>query len=174
MEEKKETRAKAKEGDKRIGNEFWKARLTDGREKIFATPESYWEAAIKYFQWVEDNPLNVAEPIKSGDKAGELMYLPKARAMTLMGLAIFLGVDVRTLNNYHSNDGEYKEFFPISTCIREIIRNQKLEGAASGLFNANIIAMELGMKDKKEISGSMAVVWNEQKVYKDGEKDNDE
>jgi hypothetical protein len=33
------------------GNEFWKLRSKHGRDKLFATPELFWQAALEYFQW---------------------------------------------------------------------------------------------------------------------------
>ena len=85
--------------------------------------------------------------------------------MTIEGLCIYLDVTVQTFHNYGSNEKPYKEYFEIVTRIREIIRDQKLTGAMIGCYNANIIARELGMVDKKEVTGSMAVVWNETKKY---------
>ena len=35
--------------DKRIGNQFWKARAKHGRSKIFSSPNQLWKAAIEYF-----------------------------------------------------------------------------------------------------------------------------
>ena len=37
--------------------------------------------------------------------------------------------------------------------MEEIIRQQKFEGAAANLLNANIIARDLGLADKAEITG---------------------
>ena len=156
---------KAKEGDKRIKNEFWKARLKSGRDKIFEKPENLWTAALEYFEWVQDNPLYRNEAIKSGDRAGEIIQIPTERPMTIQGLCIYLDISFETFNNYGSNQDPWKDFFAIVTRIREIIKDQKLAGAIIGAYNANIVARELGMADKKEVSSSMSVVWNETKKY---------
>ncbi|MDC9826565.1 terminase small subunit, partial [Devosia sp. ZB163] len=37
--------------------------------------------------------------------------------------------------------------------VDEIIRAQKFEGAAAGLLNPNIIARDLGLADKQELTG---------------------
>lgn len=39
----------------------------------------------------------------------------------------------------------------VTTRIDEIIYKQKFEGAAVGAFNANIIARDLGLADKKDV-----------------------
>lgn len=124
------------------GNQFWLARASHGRDKIFSSPEVLWEAALEYFQWVEDNPLiehkvtqYMGKPIK--------MEVPKMRAMTIDGLCLFLDIDEQTLTNYQKRD----DFIGIVTKIKKTIRDQKLTGAAADLLNANIIAREIGLKD---------------------------
>jgi hypothetical protein len=44
-----------------------------------------------------------------------------------------------------------KEFSDVITHIEEIIKTQKFTYAAVNMFNANIIARDLGIKDNKEI-----------------------
>jgi len=134
-------------GDKRIGNDFWKQRTKHGRDKLFETPEILLEAACEYFQWCLDNPL--METIIQGNKKWEV---PKMRAMTESGLCIFLDIERQTLDNY-SNKESYKDFFAVITRIKDIIRTQKFEGASAGFLNANIIARDLGLSDKQELTG---------------------
>lgn len=127
-------------------NKFWKARAKHGRGKIFETPEILEGAANEYFKWCIDNPLY--EVVIQGGKQWDV---PKMRAMTVEGLCIFMDVMTKTFNNYCDKSNEsYKDFLPITTRIKEAIRTQKFEGAAAGLLNANIIARDLGLKDKSE------------------------
>lgn len=127
-------------------NDFWKKRYKHGRDKLFATPDSLLDGAYQYFKWVKKNPLY--ESVVSG---GKVLTLPKMRAMTIEGMCIFLGIDSRTFWNYcDESNKNYKDFIPITTHIKEIIRTQKFEGAAAGFLNANIIARDLGLKEKTE------------------------
>ncbi len=48
-----------------LGNQFWKLRSKHGRDKIFADPETMWEAACDYFQWCVDTPLMEVQQAKS-------------------------------------------------------------------------------------------------------------
>src|SRR5690554_3727915 len=132
-----------------IGNQFWKARATSGRDKIFSTPECLWKSCCEYFQWVEDNPLIEMRPFAY---QGEVVQepVPKMRAMTINGLCIFLDIDLKTWNNYKNSEG-YEDFFPVVTQAENIIYEQKFTGAAADLLNANIISRELGLKDKQQI-----------------------
>lgn len=139
--------------DKRIGNRFWEARSTHGRNPIFKDPGQLWEACLEYFQWVEDNPLK-AEKIFSYQ--GEIIRgdVNKMRAMTIGGLCIFLDICKNTWDNYRDN----KDFLTVTTRVEEIIKDQKFSGAAADLLNPNIIARDLGLRDisKVEHSGNMS------------------
>jgi hypothetical protein len=161
----------AKEGDKRLGNSFWERRATHGRDTAY-TPETLEKTALEYFQWVRDNPWIKLEPIRSGDKAGELIEVPTERPMTKTGFCIFAGISRDTFNNYCSNKENYKDFFDISTRICEVIRNNKFEGAVVKAFDGSIIARDLGLADKKEIAANTTIVWNEEKTY-DTDKETD-
>jgi len=137
------------------GNQFWRQRATHGRDKIFKTPELMLEAAFDYFQWVEDNPLTKAI-VYQGAVAGNEDLM---RAMTIKGLCIYWGVNTKYLNDFISdldlNKKEDKDFSEVISTIKEIIETQKFEGASAGLLNPNIIARDLGLADKKELSGSV-------------------
>ena len=131
-------------------NQFWKARSSHGRSKIFESPDVLWQAACEYFEWVEENPWHKYDPVKAGPNFGESVLTPVGRPMTLTGLCLFLDISKDTFDNYCSNKEDYKDYFVIANKIKDIIRNQKFEGAAVGVFNANIIARDLGLIDKTE------------------------
>jgi hypothetical protein len=46
-------------------------------------------------------------------------------------------------------------FAAVTEAIEQCIKEQKFGGAAANLLNANIIARDLGLVDKKDISGSI-------------------
>ena len=130
-------------------NQFWKQRSKHGRDKIFTTPEILWEAATEYFEWCDANPLQQQNWVgKDGDEVVRKLIRP----YTLSGLCVFLECEERSLRNYSLKE-EYKDFFPVVHRIEQIIKTQKFEGAAVGLFNANIISRDLGLADKNEVTG---------------------
>lgn len=131
-------------------NQFWKMRSKHGRDKIFKTPEVLWEAACEYFQWCDENPWMKNEAIKSGEKVGKLVKVPTARPYTLSGLCIFLGVNQAYFRNFEANNKNSQDFSAVLSRIHEVIYTQKLEGAAVGAFNANIIARDLGLSEKHD------------------------
>lgn len=138
------------------GNKFWKARATHGRGKIFKTPASMLNAAYEYFDWVYENPLEKAIVYQGGvsECTEKLM-----RAMTIKGLCIFWGVNGQYLNDFVKgldlSNKKGKDFSIVIDTIYEIIETQKFEGASAGLLNPNIIARDLGLTDKKELSGNV-------------------
>lgn len=139
------------------GNQFWKLRSKHGRDKLFATPELMWEAACEYFQWCEDNPFykSEAKVVNGGYKepgSVEIAELPMMRPFTLHGLCLYLDCNTQYFKTFKAQlKAEDKDFNTILTRIEETIYSQKFSGAASGFFNANIIARDLGLADKKEL-----------------------
>jgi len=75
--------------------------------------------------------------------------IPKLRAMTISGLCLFLDITTETWREYCIKEG----FSSVTKNIAEVIRTQKFCGAAADLLNANIIARDLGLADKRELTG---------------------
>ncbi|WP_223834359.1 DNA-packaging protein [Spirosoma profusum] len=134
-----------------VGNQFWKLQYKHGRDKIFKNPQLLWEAACEYFQWCDENPLETLE-FNGKDAVG--CIVPKMRAYTWSGLECYVGI--YSLRDYKTNP-DYEAFSQVITRISAIMYTQKFEGAAAGLLNANLISRDLGLADKKEISGELGV-----------------
>ena len=115
------------------GNRFWEARSSHGRKPIFETAEDLWNACVEYFAWVEENPLYTTELVK------------------YQGSALFLDIDVTT---WKAQAKRSKDFSTVVTRAEGIIYDQKFSGAAADLLNANIIARDLGLADKREHTGN--------------------
>jgi hypothetical protein len=131
-----------------VGNQFWKLRSKHGRDKLFATPELLREAAFEYFQWVDDHPWHKNEAIKGGEMAGETMRVATERPYTLTGLWLYLGASEEFWRAFKK--ANHLDFLGVIDEIEQIVYTQKFEGAAVGAFNANIIARDLGLRDKTE------------------------
>ena len=136
------------------GNQFWKARTKHGRDRLFSSADTLWDACCEYFQWVEDNPLYSDELVKF---QGTAKHEPVARmrAMTIEGLCLFLDIDVLTWRRWRDVD----DFCSVVARVESVIKSQKFAGAAADLLNPNIIARDLGLKDGVDHSsadGSMS------------------
>ena len=147
---------KLKEGDKRIGNQFWKLRSKHGRDRLFATPKLLWDAACEYFQWCEDHPLWEVKGFAFQGVVTKEKF-PKMRAMTLSQLCFYLNCSQSYFREFKSNlkPNESQLDYDFLTVIREIeetIYNQKFQGASADLLNANIIARDLGLADRSDVT----------------------
>jgi len=70
------------------------------------------------------------------------------RAMTIMAFQLFADICPNTWKNYKETD----DFMLIIRRIEKVIYSQKFEGAGADLLNANIIARDLGLKDKTDVT----------------------
>lgn len=131
------------------GNTFYQfVQKPTGRPKKYS-PNRLWKKAQLYFDWITKNPLYEQKSFANGT----VKNVPKMRAMTELTFCLYAGIDRATWRHYKSGDADYKDFFIIANTIADIIYSQKLEGAASDLLNANIIARHLGLKEHSELTG---------------------
>lgn len=143
--------ADQRESDGRFapGNSIWLTRMHHGAPRTYKGPEELAAACLDYVKWVQENPLKEAKVVSSGGKA-DIISVDKMRAMTLNGLCIHLDVHTQTWYDWKKSRPDLSG---VMARAEAIIRAQKFEGAAADLLNANIIARELGLADKAELSG---------------------
>jgi len=130
------------------GNKFWEARSSSGANPKFSGPDELWPACVEYFEWVEANPL--AESIAYQGKVS-VDVVPKMRAMTIQGLCNFLDISKETWLLWRNTR---TDLIGVVKKVESIIYQQKFEGASGGFLNPNIIARDLGLSDKKELTGA--------------------
>lgn len=131
------------------GNRFWEARSSAGAKPKFENGEDLWKACVEYFEWVDANPLYEDRLVTF---QGFARHEPaaKMRAMTVDGLLLFIDVTWQTWGVWKASRPDLSETIARA---EKVIRSQKFAGAAADLLNANIIARDLGLADKGEISG---------------------
>lgn len=128
---------------------MWTKRSKHGRDKIFKTPEALWEAALEYFEHVDSTPFLV-EKRTTTDKGVRVEEEYKRRPYTIAAMCIFFGTHEGYWREFRRRAGD--DYSPVIMAVDSIIKNNKMEGATSGIFNANIISRELGLADKQEIN----------------------
>lgn len=124
---------------------YWKR--AQGRPPAFETPEDLWKSCIQYFRWVESHPL-VEEKANVFRGLITRYEVTKMRAMTLSAMCLYIGITRETWTQYRKKDG----FSDICTRVDEIIKSQKFEGAAAEMLNPAIIARDLGLAEKRQIT----------------------
>lgn len=136
------------------GNRFWEARSSHGAKPKFSNPEDLWEACREYFEWNADNPLQ-EQKLVSFQGVTSKESVSKMRAMTINALCLFIDVTHDTWIQWRKKRPDLSE---VITRAEAIIFQQKFEGASADMLNPNIIARDLGLADKKELTspdGSM-------------------
>ena len=163
---------------------YWEWRKNTGRPKAIRTPKEMWGYACDYFRSIDEHPFLKPEQRKSPIKIGKgslidddlmeeiknpVINLKTIRPYTWAGFEAYLferGI-LANLDHYKCNlENRYQEFIGVLRAIDKIMFAQKFEGAAVGVFNANIIARDLGLADKSELR-----VAEEQPLFGDGEND---
>lgn len=135
------------------GNRLWEARSSAGPKPKFEHGEvgaaKLRKSCTEYFEWVEVNPLHAGHVVSfQGD--AKIIAVPKMRAMTVMGLCIFLDIHIDTWIEWRKSRSDLSD---VIAGVEQVIRTQKFEGASADLLNANIISRELGLADKQELTG---------------------
>lgn len=132
------------------GNRFWEARSTHGRNPKFERAEDLEDACAQYFEWNDANPLHKVQLV-TFQGAATHEDVAVMRAMTVAALCMFIGVVHDTWIEWRKNRADFSE---VIAWAESVIYRQKFEGASADLLNANIIARDLGLADKKDHTSS--------------------
>ena len=133
------------------GNEYFKLCKSPGKSKQF-TPNELEEFANNYFKYIDNNPHEKKKTESDGDKIKTTIEYIK-RPYTIEGLCNFIGISTQTFYNYEND----KAYLDIITRARQIIYDSKLEGATAGIFNANIVIRDLGLKDSATVTHETSI-----------------
>jgi hypothetical protein len=125
-------------------------------QRRYKDPNDLWEAACKYFEWCENNPHNEGKHFHH-EGISKVGKVPRNRVPTVTGLCVFLGVSEVTFCQWGSLDGKnaIPDLYPAVQHIRAVIRDEKFTGAAAGVLNANLIARDLALMDRKSVTSDL-------------------
>lgn len=131
-----------------VGNRFWE--YSNPCKPMSYQPEALWHKAVEYLNWCQDNPIYAIEYY--GKDAVEC-EVPKMRAPSIRGFCVFANITSATWYNY----AKIPTYLDICSHISDALFEIKFSGAAAGVLNPNIIARDLGLVDKKEVTNNDAV-----------------
>lgn len=119
------------------------------KPNTYRKPNDLFDAAREYFVWCENHPL---QEEKIFQHQGMIVRgdAERVRAFTKQGLAAHLGIPYSRLKVYKDRGGRWELVVEL---IENVIYTQKFENAAAGLLNSSLIARDLGIADKSELSG---------------------
>ena len=117
-----------------------------GRSRTFETPDDLRESCLAYLAWADANPLYEEKHFCA---QGQILTaeIKKPRAVTIVGLCLFLGIHRHTWQNYRISE----EFDLVCDEIEDRMKQYKFENAVAGLMNPTLIARDIGLVDKQEI-----------------------
>lgn len=139
------------------GNQLWQTVvLKRGVRPIITDAFDLWEKAIAYFNWCDNNPLSKSELVKHQGDAEEFS-VTLGRPYSMDALTIFIGVSgayfrgrKATLTDKEADNTattEELELLDTIHLIESVVRNQRFDGAAVGIFKENLISRVDGYAD---------------------------
>ena len=123
---------------------------------LYDKPEDLWKDAVRYFEWVDSNPLKGAisstksKHTRKGIDTEELQATGTTtiRPYTFYGLCVFCGIYkwATFKERYYAKQG----FEPVIRAIENVITSQQIDNAMVGIFKENLTARLNGLADRTE------------------------
>lgn len=120
--------------------------------KIIETPEKLWKLFEGYKKEVKANPIIIKDWV---GKDADTVYREKEKPLTMVGFECYCmehtEITYPDLTHYFENkDERYSDFVPISSRIRNEIKNDQIVGGMTMIYSQNLTARLNGLVDKKE------------------------
>lgn len=124
------------------------------------TPQDIAEQFEAYVKDCEENPITVEtiyrkqvnENLNEKRREGQKREQKFARPLTVGDFVVrWLGMSMTWWQNFDQRKTHRDHFVGVKKSIEQYCYDVKFNGAAVGLYNANIIARDLGLKDKVEV-----------------------
>jgi len=134
-----------------------------GQPRNLDSPEQLWDLFLDYKKQLPTIEVPVTH-VKLG-----VTFLPIPAPMTMEGFKCYCwDVNIGEIKRYVDNtDGNFNNYVPIITRIKQEIFNHNLSRAAAGMYKENLIARQLGLADKNQTNISV-----EQPLFNDVPKNN--
>ena len=136
------------------------------KKKYIETPEKMWELFQAYKKEVKDNPRVKVEYV---GRNGEKVETPIERPLIIEGFKTYCAYQVGSIQHYWINyEGNYDEYQPIITRIKEEIRAEQIDGAMVSAYNSNLTARVNNIKEQTENNTTITEV----PLFPDVQEDN--
>lgn len=120
------------------------------KHKYIETPEELYNLFEQYKLEVKDNPRKRHVFVgKDGNSENEKLERP----LTMEGFRVYCFKNQGCIKDYFDNkDNRYSEYATICTHIRDLIRQDQIEGGMVGQYNPSITQRLNGLTDKSEMT----------------------
>ena len=117
--------------------------------------EDIWNAACRYFELIDENPIFKPEFIRAGADVGKIFYNKIPRPYSLASLCLHIGIS-RDYFYYMLNDGgdEYKK---VAQIILDVIMTRTYEYGLVGVYNPIIAGKITGNDEQKKLPPSINI-----------------
>lgn len=121
------------------------------KKKYIETPEKMWGLFQLYRKKVKAAPFKVTDWVGG---AGKQVDRKKEKPLTMEGFENYCFEEniISDLGDYFSNkDGKYETYSTICSRIRQIIRQDQIEGGMAGIYNPSITQRLNNLVDKSSV-----------------------
>ena len=107
-----------------------------------------------YKEWLKEQYFTRPELIKSGERAGEVVYIKIYSPPDILSFCLHCGIDSQTFYNYVSDEAqcEDRELFDTAMRVKQWIASEQIRGAQAGTYNPMIVARLNALKETTETS----------------------
>ena len=135
-----------------------------GRPKAIESPEVMLQLFNEYKEHIKRNPFKVKDWV---GKDAEMVYREKEKPLTMEGFSVYCfenGI-INYLGDYFCNkDERYSDFADICRMIKEIIKQDQIEGGMASIYNPAITQRLNGLVEK---TSNETTIKTEQPIFID-------
>ena len=119
-----------------------------GRVKLIETPEMLWQIFKEYREYIKSRPrTNHVFVGKDGNDARQELERP----LTMEGFRVYCFENHSCVKHYFDNpDKRYDDYSTICSYIKDIVRQDQIEGGMVGQYNASITQRLNGLAEKTQ------------------------
>lgn len=96
------------------------------------------------------------EPIKSGERAGEIIEIKMPKVPTILSFCHFIGITEKTFFNWINAESENidKELLQFITYVQEEMKDDRLSAALNNTINPQLISRLDGYKEIQQVEST--------------------
>lgn len=139
-----------------MANEHWKL-LLYGRIQTPDSPEKLLELCLQYFQWCDNNGIQMSKQIQTGKKAGDQASVVVPRPYHIKALCLHCGISEEYIKDILNTKDRSSMYYIVIQRIMYIIYSQNLELATVGVYNAGLTIKLLGIDKEEQQTSNITV-----------------
>ena len=107
-----------------------------------------------YVEYMKNQYLEKPELIKSGERAGEVIYIKVYKPYTIESFCLFAGMNTDTFYSLLKGESENidNNLTEAITRVHELIREQQISGGINGVYNPMTVARLNNLNDNSTVN----------------------